>query len=282
MSVIDSVNSYVKQNYADQSAQFNKEVTEFFGSYSAKTGNSAEALQNKALEMCRTEKVSFMEALERLSGTSLPPVMKAHVSGYTNNNSLKMSPPVADANLPPVWNGNLGAELAVLITKLAEEQRIVAKESKMAMSNMIADNKLEQADKAQAAALAKAICGIASGVLQIGGGLATMGMAAQMKSTGLDSNGNMSAHNMKLNAKIQATSQLTSGTSSIINSTGELVSSHFEHGRAALDAEATRMQGQKEAVDSLMQSMNELRQKSMETQRTLMQANLETQRRILA
>ncbi|SIO28586.1 hypothetical protein [Halodesulfovibrio marinisediminis] len=289
MSVVDSVNSYVKQNYSEQSAQFNKEVSEFFKSYSSKTGKSAENLQSDALKLCRTKKLSFAEALEKVSNTKLPPLMKKHISGYETKNPLGLPAPTADASLPLVWGESLAAQISALTTKLADQQRVIAKETKLAMSKELAKNKLEQADKAQAAALAKAICGYVSGAISIGGGMATMGRSLKMqnpKVKGPDGkmieDSSIIANNMKLDAQVKTISQVTSGVSPIVNSTGEIVGSHFEHQRATLDAEATKMQAEKDAVDSLMQSMNELRQKSMDTQRALMQANLDTQRRILA
>ncbi|HIU18191.1 MAG TPA: hypothetical protein IAB01_07055 [Candidatus Avidesulfovibrio excrementigallinarum] len=234
-------------------------------------GVSATKVEETMLQMIEDGK-DFSEALEQV-GDILPKLAEPTSTAIPNPKDWVALPSPA-------------ALLASVITQDAAEQRRVNRSIIQAQGTQIANLMEEQADKIEKGAMQKFACAVAGAVVNMAAGAASMGLAA----SGVGRNTETGKLDFKAGAKADAqlTAAVAQSLSTMISSTGTIITSGGEYAEGLRNAEAKRLEAEQEQIRTMMEqtkqtneALRDLVSKSLDFM-SAMQANMnQTRTKIL-
>ncbi|MBQ9275273.1 MAG: hypothetical protein IJ228_10695 [Succinivibrio sp.] len=219
-------------------------------------------------------------------------------TGKTNNTNSNTLPPAGDKNtsgetplLPQPGTqltpetlggldstlGSLAAQLNLLITKTATEQRKNNREDLVAATNAAVKQIEKQADQMQKKAMLIGMMGLLAGSLQIAGGFASLAALGN----GLKGAGDMNSKIMAATTKAGAWQSMLGGASSIVQSASQAGQAEFDAEIKKLEASQTNYQSIAERIKSYTDSLSELISKTNQTVSSLVENSNQSLNRIL-
>ena len=234
-------------------------------------------------------------------------------SGNAPQAGLPSLPPGTATNLSAIsgWSASgaipsPGAAIMALIGRNAAEERQLNRELVAKETEHIAEQLEEEAKEMRKKAVAQLVTGIVSGSVQIGMGVTSMTMAGksfsdaktstglQLEAKSLKADGaldaaaqlgasakDFSAHASKLSTTANALNSVSQGTTGILNSMGQFVSSQYDVELKKMEADEERMRAKRDFLKDMTQSLTELIQKALSTADSIQQNMNQTRARIL-
>ncbi|HJD96232.1 type III secretion system translocon subunit SctB [Mailhella massiliensis] len=229
-----------------------------------------------------------------------------------------MLPKPLDSIVCPSTIPSFGSTYLALITELSSEERRQNAEMRALQTEEMVDKIQDQADTIRNKAVAQLVTGVITGTLSIAQGAASIsitakGIAANEKtaneaftksideSTGYGTKAirgeramnavlnkaNSAANQARqqadllLNSRVQAFNSMMTGSSGILGSIGQCVSTMYDAELKESEADVERIRAQQQQLESLDESLKALIQKALSTQDTIQQNINQTRTKIL-
>lgn len=267
-------------------------------SYTQRTGKTESDFDALLLEASKNGTLSFRECVDEVAD-QIP--------------SPKVSFSVVNLSVIP----SFGSTYLALITEMSSEERRQNAEMRAMQTEEMASKIEEQADTIREKAVAQLVTGIVTGTLSIAEGIASASItakgigeneqiadAARQKSLDMSTGGGTlpltgkkalnalkesenaatlarQQADMMLNSKVQMFNSIMNGSSSILGSIGQCVTTMYDAELKESEAAVERIRAQQQNLESLDESLKALIQKALSTQDTIQQNINQTRTKIL-
>ncbi len=207
----------------------------------------------------------------------LPPEKRVDEDGKGLPELPKSSTSVNTETLSAIALPSLGATVLALIGDTADEARRANVEARKAQTQAIVQTIQNQAEEMASQASTKLKLGIASGIIQVASGAASVGMTYSALKGGLDG-----AELNAVNSQIQGVSTAFGGIKNFIDARNEYESALHDVEIKKMDANIEEMRAYATQIDSLTDALKQIINKATSVQADI-QANVnQTRTRILS